>query len=170
MEHDLLHSGQLLRKLTHAWEFVENDVIEAIRALGTAALIYADLADATIDANILTRPLASAKWFRRFQQGTFRHAEVISIISYNETGIHNIDPELLGSDIAVSHADSLYVPSTVSNISNYAQTPYAKILVDPRSTCISHRTGITFPRNSWEHTQTRADFSVAYSGAYDTRD
>ena len=47
----------------------------------------------------------------------FRHEDEVSIISYFETDVHDIDPNLLQHAIAVSYGDSLYVSTAVSYLS-----------------------------------------------------
>ena len=106
-----------------------------LRVLAFAAIVYDDLPDATVDVGIFGRSLLETHWARTMHfnypfasplqsgpQGSPQEsllgnptisAIVFSLLSYFESGIYDVDPKQLHGVIALSSANSLFVPLSV---------------------------------------------------------
>lgn len=99
---------------------------DTLQALAFAAIIYDGLPDATVDVGIFDRSLLETHWARMIrgrhveteahvdvQPGSENGALVFSLLSYLESGIYDVDPKQLDKVIALSSANSLFVPLSV---------------------------------------------------------
>jgi hypothetical protein len=102
-----------------------------LQALAFAATVYDDLPDATVDVGIFGRSLLETHWARMLrdsldeiraprppeksalQRGSNDSSVVFSLLSYFESGIYDVDPKQLSNVIALSSANSLFVPLSV---------------------------------------------------------
>jgi hypothetical protein len=116
LENDLLSPIALHHYLCVLGFTGEDPISKTLRALAVAALVYDNLADATIDVNILSSPLTEKHWASSMSLDNMSTSSprVLSLISYFESGIHDVDPKQLTNVIAVSYANSLFVDSAVS--------------------------------------------------------
>ncbi|KAH7089469.1 hypothetical protein FB567DRAFT_466528 [Paraphoma chrysanthemicola] len=97
---------------------------KTVTLLASAALVYDDLTDVTIDVGILSRPLIESQWARYFEDGIVtdlrenKSPGILSLVAYFETGIYDVDPDKLKEAFALSYTNSLFV------FSSMIQDPY----------------------------------------------
>lgn len=169
LDHDLIDPEDFFSKLKQIFAFGSYDFAETLRAIGFAASFYDDLTNATVHAGVLARPLKDTHWAMGARSSNLRQGDVVSMMSYLETGIHDIDPNVLKNVIAFSYADSIFVSKAVSYFLWLQRD--AKISVNPRSIRDSiATTDFSFPENSWKHRQTRTQLSPTSTATYNARD
>ncbi|KAL6163735.1 hypothetical protein ACJQWK_10262 [Exserohilum turcicum] len=169
LDHDLIEARNLVQVLEHFLYLPATEIRGTLDALSTAAWIYEDIPDATINTNIFLCALIRTDWARSSKSKRPRSEVALSIIAFFETGGYNVHPNLLHNAIAVAYADSIFVPSAVSHFS-CASRSHAKSLVDPRPIRISQDTSIyALSSDSRKHRQTRTYLSSASTGTNDAR-
>jgi hypothetical protein len=119
IEHDLLHPAALLKVLCHSYHAKKDQLLKTLKALSVVAKLYDNLPDTLVDVGVLDRTLTERRWARDMLDDTGReraatHRTYFSMISYFESGIHDVDPSQLENVIALSSADSLFVCRPVS--------------------------------------------------------
>lgn len=106
------------------WDCPVDDVLASVDALTSAARIYEDLPDSTLDIEITSKPLNQAKWFTKASSTL---AQRFSCISMFEHGGLDIDPDELRGVIALSTGNSLFMAAQLLHdpwhIETHARTP-----------------------------------------------
>lgn len=118
LEHNLLNPVSILQQLCFPGNWRNDKIYRSLRVLTEVATVYDDMSDSTIDVGVLDRPLLERRWVDGIfsgVQGQKPRSRLFSIISYFESGIHDVDPSQLKDVIAMSSADSLFVCLPVSN-------------------------------------------------------
>lgn len=108
----------ILQQLCFPGNWRNDKIYRSLRVLTEVATVYDDMSDSTIDVGVLDRPLLERRWVDGIfsgVQGQKPRSRLFSIISYFESGIHDVDPSQLKDVIAMSSADSLFVCLPVSN-------------------------------------------------------
>lgn len=97
--------------------------VSPFKALSSAARVYKLLSTATISPKVLSTPFHKGRWVPEetgrlpnvtdiadaFGGERLTRAQSFACIALLESGIHNIDPSILSSVIALSSSDSIYV-------------------------------------------------------------
>jgi len=154
LNNDLLSPISLHNRLCVVGFTAIDPISSTLAVLAEAALVYDDMADATIDVNILNSQLIEKQWARHEYHNPMAPEAMLSLISYFESGIHDVDPKQLENVIAVSYANSLFVASAASRL----PPPYFHVLiyaVDPRPISDVEEWKSDLPENSWEYRETR---------------
>jgi len=154
LKNDLLSPLSLHNRLCVVGFSAIDPISKTLTVLAAAALVYDDMTDATIDVNILNSQLTEKQWARFGYSNPMQPEARLSLISYFESGIHDVDPRQLENVIAVSYANSLFVASAVSRHPH----PHLHILmfiVDPRPVSDVEEQKSDLPEDSWEHRETR---------------
>ncbi|EUC46251.1 hypothetical protein COCMIDRAFT_4634 [Bipolaris oryzae ATCC 44560] len=126
LDHGLVHPDILLKGLVNACLSIEYGMQPVLCAITAAVSVYATLPNATVHSGVLRRPLKATHWAQKDAVEFLQHEDVVSMISYMETGIHDIDPQVLHNVIAFSYADSIFVSNAL------IQNPYETL--SPRQT------------------------------------
>jgi hypothetical protein len=113
LEHDLIDPAEVVKRLCRLYATHQHRLSHTLQILARVATVYDDLLDMTIDIGVLNRPVIGRRWAKEILNGLDR-ASTFSIISYFESGIHDVDPTQMDSVIALSSADSLFVCRPVS--------------------------------------------------------
>ena len=99
--------------------------LKALKAVSTAAAMYGKFPNTTVDVRVLQQPLWNAGWVQNcrdappekhmdgipnsLQPYHLDGATAFACIAMFESGTYNINPSLLGSVIALSSSDSIYI-------------------------------------------------------------
>lgn len=117
MDHNLFDPANLLNSLLFTHSAKNDRLKQTLVSLAFAAMLYDDLPGVSIDVGILSRPLVDTLWARDMNYGSKVYPEydgAFSLISYFESGVHDIDPTQLKDVIALSSTNSLFVSLPVS--------------------------------------------------------
>jgi hypothetical protein len=117
LEHDLMDPSVLLSRLCYLRGNDSDGLHRTVRILAVVATVYDDLPETNIDIGVLDRPFFERRWAREmFDQGkvSLGRPRSFAIISYFESGTHDIDPSQLQNVIVLSSTNSLFVCRPVS--------------------------------------------------------
>jgi hypothetical protein len=119
-------SNQLLQTL-HGADAAVDPHFKALKAVSTAAAMYQNFSNTSVDVRILQQPLWKAAWVKdchdpavwsaseenyipsSLQPYTLDRTRAFSCIAMFESGTYDIDPDLLENVIAMSSSDSIYI-------------------------------------------------------------
>lgn len=120
---NLVNPFAIWDRLQPATQTSDHRLPRTLRMLAAVATVYDDLPDTTIDVGILNRSLIDRLWARnifpseQFTRGwspALEQSNRFAIISYFESGIHDVDSTQLKNVIALSSTNSLFVCRPVS--------------------------------------------------------
>ncbi|KAJ6278945.1 hypothetical protein J3E71DRAFT_223776 [Bipolaris maydis] len=92
LDHDLVLPDVVLKALNHGSMLRQSRVELTIRTIVAVASVYDNIPNATIHTDVLMRPLTDTSWVMNAVAGNMEHEDVVSMISYLETGIYDINP------------------------------------------------------------------------------
>jgi hypothetical protein len=123
LEHGLIDPAEIVKRLCRRlYTTHQHRLSHTLQILAHVATVYDDLPDTTIDIGVLNRPVIERRWAQKITdshqvfggRNPILRARAFSMISYFESGIHDVDPTQLNSVVALSSADSLFVCRPVS--------------------------------------------------------
>jgi hypothetical protein len=117
LEHDLMDPSALLSRLCYLRGNDSDGLHRTVRILAVVATVYDDLPDTNIDIRALDRSIIDRRWARDMfylANVSLERPRTFALISYFESGTHDIDPSQLQNVIVMCSTNSLFVCQPVS--------------------------------------------------------
>ncbi|EUC26799.1 hypothetical protein COCCADRAFT_31514 [Bipolaris zeicola 26-R-13] len=92
LDHGLVLPDVVLKALNHGSTIGQSSIEPTLRTIAAVASVYDNIPNATIHTGVLMRSLKDTSWGMNVVSGNLEHEDMVSMISYLETGIHDINP------------------------------------------------------------------------------